>query len=83
MLEKKPKMKKENEIKRKKKRVDSKWREIKKEDESRIDPSRDEKWSLVWSPWNTIWAYLSFLSEPRTQAYITCCKSPFWFNIDT
>ena len=41
------------------------------------------KWSLVWSPWNTVWAYLSFLSEPRTQAYITYLKSPFWLNVDT
>ena len=35
------------------------------------------KWSLVWSPWNTVWAYLSFFSEPRTQAYITYLKVHF------
>ena len=46
MLEKKPKMKKENKMKRKK-RVDLKWKETKKEDQSRIGPSRDEKWSLL------------------------------------
>ena len=51
------------------------WRETKKDKEN--DPSRDEKWSLIWSPWNTIWAYLSFLSKPWTLAYITCFKSPF------
>ena len=41
------------------------------------------KWSLVWSPWNTVWAYLSFLSKPWTQAHITYLKSPFWLNVDT
>ena len=62
-----------------------KWRETRKEDQSRIGPSCDKKndpWSNLL-PRNTIWAYLSFLSEPRTQAYITCCKSPFWLNMDT
>ena len=24
-----------------------------------------KKWSLVWSPWNTIWVYLSFLSNHK------------------
>ena len=48
----------------------------------------NEKWSfmkgsLVWSPWNIVWAYLSFLSETRTLAYITYLKSPFWLNVDT
>ena len=45
----------------------------------------DLSWNYPWlrSPWNTIWAYLSFLSEPRTQAYITYLKSPFWLNLDT
>ena len=56
-IEKKPK---------EKKGWNERWRETKKEDQSRIGPSHDEKWSLVWSPWNTVWAYLSFLSEPRT-----------------
>ena len=41
------------------------------------------KWSVVWSPWNTIWVYLSFLSKPRTQAHITYLKSSFWLNVDT
>ena len=27
-----------------------KWREARKEDQSRIGPSHGEKWSLVWSP---------------------------------
>ena len=49
---------------KKKKQVDLKWRETKKEDQSRIGPSHSEKWPLVWSPWNTVWAYLSFLSKP-------------------
>ena len=35
------------------------------------------KWSLVWSPWNTVWAYLSFLSVTRTLAYITYLKIHF------
>ena len=45
----------------------------------------DLSWNDPWlrSPWNTIWACLSFLSEPRTQAYITYLKSPFWLNVDT
>ena len=67
-------MKKENEMKRKN---ELKWRKTKKEDQSRFGPSHDEKWFLVWSPWNTVWAYLSFLSEPQTHAYITYLKSPF------
>ena len=73
-------MKKENEIKRK-----TIWKEEKqeKEGQSRIGPSHGRKWSLVGSLWNTVWIYLSFLSEPRTQAYITCCKSLFWLNMDT
>ena len=55
-----------------------------KKDERKNDEERSFiKWSLVWSPWNTVWAYLSFLSEPRTQAYITYLKSPFWLNVDT
>ena len=42
-------------------------------------------WNDPWlrSPWNTIWAYLSFLSKPGTMAYITYLKSPFWLNVDT
>ena len=45
----------------------------------------DLSWNDPWlrSPWNTVWAYLSFLSEPRIQAYITYLKSPFWLNINT
>ena len=57
----------ENELKRnpkEKKWLKWKWKETRKEDQSRIGPSRDEKWSLVLSPWNTVWAYLSFLSKP-------------------
>ena len=45
------------------------------------DLSRNDPW--LRSPWNTVWAYLSFLSEPRTQAYNTYLKSPFWLNVDT
>ena len=56
-------MKKENEMKRKN---GLKWRETKKEDQSRIGSSHDEKWSLAWSPLNIVWAYLSFFSEPQT-----------------
>ena len=43
----------ENELKRnpeKKKGWNEKWRETRKEDQSRNDPSLDKKWSLVWSP---------------------------------
>ena len=42
-------------------------------------------WIDPWlrSPWNTFWAYLSFLSKPRTLAYITYLKSSFWLNVDT
>ena len=35
------------------------------------------KWSLVWSPWNTVWAYLPFLSVTRTLAHITYLKVHF------
>ena len=42
-----------------------------------------KKRSLVWSFWNTIWTYLSFLSKPWTLAHITYLKSPFWLNVDT
>ena len=68
-------------------------RELRELENQKMKRKRDEwkdnekwsfmKWSLVWSPWNTVWAYLSFLSEPRTQAYITYLKSPFWLNVDT
>ena len=70
MLEREPKKKmlKKNELKRNPKRKKNelkwKWKETKKEDQSKIGSSYGEKWSLVWSPWNTIWAYLSFLSKP-------------------
>ena len=49
------------------------------------DNKNDLSWNDPWlrSPWNTVWAYLSFLSEPRIQAYITYLKSPFWLNINT
>ena len=67
----------------------TKQRQWKRKMMKRRDEWKDnEKWSfmklsLVWSPWNTVWAYLSFLSEPRTQAYITYLKNPFWLNVDT
>ena len=68
---------------RRKNRLKWKWRETRKEDQSRIGPLSDEKWSLVWSPWNTIWAYLPFLSKPWTLTYITYLESLFWSNVDT
>ena len=45
----------------------------------------DLSWNDPWlrSPWNIIWAYLSFLSKPWTLAYIIYMKSPFWLNSDT
>ena len=51
------------------------WRETNKEKEN--DPSRDEEWSLVWSPWNIIWAYLSFISKPWTMATLRTWKVHF------
>ena len=39
------------------------------------DLSKNDPWLKL--PWNTVWAYLSFLSEPRTQAYITYLKVHF------
>ena len=48
----------------------SKTKMMKKELKKRIDEWKDNekwsfiKWSLVWPPWNTIWAYLSFHSKP-------------------
>ena len=64
-------------------------RESKKNEWKREMNEKTMKNDLAWndprlrSPWNTVWAYLSFLSKPRTHAYITYLKSPFWLNVDT
>ena len=56
-----------------------------KEEMNEKTMKNDLSWNDPWlrSPWNTIWAYLSFLSKPRTLAYNTYLKSPFWLNVDT
>ena len=41
-------------------------REIKKW-KKRDEWKDNEKWSLVWSPWNTVWAYLSFFRNPELR----------------
>ena len=67
----------------KQKRWKKELRELKKKWWKMRDEWKDNekwsfmKWSLVWSPWNTVWAYLPFLSVTRTLAYITYLKVHF------
>ena len=58
--------------------------ENKKNDEKReMNKKTMENNPWLRLPWNTIWAYISFLSKPWILAYITYLKSPFWSNVDT
>ena len=67
MLEWEPrKIKKKKLKKTQTKRVEMKMKRNKKGRRKKKWPSREENDPWSESPWNIIWTYLSFLSEPRT-----------------
>ena len=80
------------EMSKNKTKMSEKWTkrngELKKMKRMRDEWKDNEKWSfmklsLVKITLKHNLGLFTFLSEPRTQAYITYLKSPFWLNMDT
>ena len=81
MLEREPKNE-EWKWNEKKKRVEIRWREIRKEEQSRNDPSRDEMIIGLIILKHSL-GLLIFSFKTSNQAYNTYLKRPFWSNVGT